>query len=104
MVVKKIAKKEISAPKKGAKPEETIEKKTKISPKISKELLKKEQPKATKEVVEKSNLVDKLDLFRDCEVKNGTHDPFTWGHIMPVFLDWVLSPLASFYLSKSKTA
>ena len=53
--------------------------------------------------LEKKGFIKDKDLTY-CEVKNGTHDPFTWGHIMPVFLDWVLSPLASHYLSKSKTA
>lgn len=36
------------------------------------------------------------------EVIHGTHDPYTWGKAMPVFLDWVLKPIPT--LTKMKTA
>lgn len=39
-----------------------------------------------------------------CEVFNGTHDPYTWGRIMPVFIDWAVKPLLNQYLTKTKTA
>jgi len=38
------------------------------------------------------------------EVFNGTHDPRTWGEIMPVFFDWALKPLINKGIAKMKTA
>lgn len=74
MAVKKTAKKQMSSPKKGAKEKvsTTINKKpAKISKDVSS---KKEEKKLTvqsSKIIEKSNLAHKLDIFRDCETKNG---------------------------------
>jgi len=72
MAVKKITKKTTSSPKKGAvKVSKTIEKKpVKISKKIPIEKVEKKKIVSQKTPMEKSNLSNKLDIFRDCEIKN----------------------------------
>ena len=74
MAVKKTAKKEISSPKKGAKGKvsENINKKpAKISKEVSLKKGEKSSTVQSSKTIEKSNLAHKLDIFRDCEVKNG---------------------------------
>jgi len=38
------------------------------------------------------------------EVYNGTHDPYTWGRAMPVFIDWAIKPIMYGNTIKIKTA
>ena len=74
MAVKKTAKKEVSSPKKGAKGKvsENINKKpAKISKEVSSKKEEKKPITSSSKIIEKSNLSHKLDVFRDCEVKNG---------------------------------
>lgn len=63
MAVKKTTK-QISSPKKGV--QKKISEKT-----IKKTVVSSKTLSPSKDVTEKSNLYDKLDIFRDCEVKNG---------------------------------
>lgn len=73
MAVKKTAKKEISSPKKGAKEKisPTTKKPVKISKNVSSKNVEKKGVISSSKTIEKSNLHTKLDIFRDCEMKNG---------------------------------
>ncbi|HCY20696.1 TPA: hypothetical protein DIC40_02370 [Patescibacteria group bacterium] len=74
MAVKKTVKKSVSSPKKGAKvkvSENNNKKPAKISKVVSPEKVEKKPNVSSSKVIEKSNLLNKLDIFRDCEIKDG---------------------------------